>query len=226
MLVNIDFFRKETPELFYILGLWASDGCIYKNTLQIGLTDHDIIAWLVETLEYKGKIKEIQNYGGFYEKTDYITSTSHFIRFNSREICDLFAKYGIVPRKSLTMGFPDIPKEMLPHFIRGYFDGDGGIYVAERTINGKQYKRTKVHFSGGSYEFLTGLKGAIENQIGNNVKITQGTRCYIYAFEAKKDVKTFGEWIYRDGHYGGGRKRSTFASIGVVNAISTQKEAS
>lgn len=224
MNVNIEFFRKETPELFYVLGLWASDGCVYKNTLQIGLTDHDIIAWLVDTLEYKGKVKEIENFGGFYEKTEHITSISHFIRFNSREVCELYAKYGIVPRKSLIMDFPKIPTEMLPHFIRGYFDGDGGIYLAERTIRGRQYKRTKVHFSCGSIEFLSGLKAAIENQLGNDVKITQGTRCYIYAFEAKKDVKAFGEWIYQDGHFGGERKRAQFASIGVINAKLTKGE--
>lgn len=225
MNVNIEFFRKESPELFYILGLWASDGCVYKNTMQIGLTDHDIIDWLVETIDYKGKVKEIENHGGFYEKTDYITSISHFIRFNSKEIREIFESYGITSKKSLTIEFPKIPNDMLPHFIRGVFDGDGGIYVTKRKINGRFYDRTKVHFTSGSLQFLEVLKNKIESEIGNNVKITKGTRCFIYAFESKKDVRAFGEWIYAGGHFGGGRKRSTFAQLGVTNAILKRREA-
>jgi intein/homing endonuclease len=34
---------------------------------------------------------------------------------------------GMVPNKSLVLKFPDIPKEMYRHFIRGYFDGDGSL---------------------------------------------------------------------------------------------------
>lgn len=170
-------------------------------------------------------MKEIKNYGGFYEKTEHVTSVSHFIRFNSKEIREIFERYGITARKSLTLEFPDIPNDMLPHFIRGIFDGDGGIYVTKRKINGRYYDRTKVHFTSGSIPFLECLKDKIESKLGNNVKITKGTRCFIYAFEAKKDVKAFGEWIYADGHFGGERKRSTFAKIGVVNAEMTYRTA-
>lgn len=226
MLMNKNFFFKESPELFYILGLWASDGCVYKNSMQIAMTDKDIIEWVAETIEYTGKIKEIKNYGGFDSKTDKLTSISHFIRINSKEVREVFESYGITAKKSLTIKFPKIPDEMIPHFIRGVFDGDGGIYVTKRKINGRYYDRTKVHFTSGSIPFLTSLKGHIEKQIGNNVQITKGTRCFIYAFEAKKDVKAFGEWIYADGHFGGERKRSKFAELGVTNALLTQKEAS
>lgn len=216
--VDINFFREESPELFYILGLFASDGCVYRNTMQIHMNDRDIIEWVARTIGYTGAIKELERTGGFYEKTDKVTSIGYFIRFTSAEIKDLFAKYGVTERKALTLEFPEVPDEMIPHFIRGVFDGDGGIYLATRIINKREYKRTKVHFSSGSYKFLVRLKEIIEQKVGNNVKITKGTRCYIYAFEAKKDVINFGEWMYADGHFGGGRKRGLFAEIGVKAA--------
>ena len=34
-------------------------------------------------------------------------------------------KLGCVPRKSLIITLPSIPKNLMHHFIRGYFDGDG-----------------------------------------------------------------------------------------------------
>ena len=40
---------------------------------------------------------------------------------------------GCIPNKSLTLTFPDfINDELLPHFIRGYFDGDGCIWNGKR----------------------------------------------------------------------------------------------
>lgn len=220
MKVDIEFFRKESAELFYILGLWASDGCVYKSTMQISMNDRDVIEWVAETIGYKGEIKEVERTGGFYEKTGRVTSIGYFIRFSSVEIRDIFNRYGVTSRKSLTIEFPDIPEGMMPHFVRGVFDGDGGIYLATRVINGRKYDRAKVHFTSGSYSFLEKLKEIVENEVGNDVKITKGTRCYIYAFEAKKDVKKFGEWIYAGSSFGGERKRSKFAEIGVEAAAS------
>ena len=39
-------------------------------------------------------------------------------------------KQGCVPRKSLILTFPNtnqVPENLINHFIRGYFDGDGSI---------------------------------------------------------------------------------------------------
>lgn len=212
--VNKDFFFKESHDLFYILGLWASDGCVYRNTLQISLTDKDVIDWVAKTIEYTDEIKEIENYGDFENPKDYVTSVSYFIRFNGKDIREVFNKYGIFANKSLTMEFPsNIPEKYLKDYIRGVFDGDGGIYIAERTINGRKYKRNKIHFTSGSKTFLEGLKQVVENRLGNNIKITKGTRCFIYAFESKSDVINFGKWIYEDNKFGMSRKKEPISEI-------------
>lgn len=219
MAVNVDFFRKESPELAYILGLWASDGCVYENRMQLVMNDYDVIEWVAKTIGFTGEIKEIEHHGGFEVKTSEITSIGYSIRFRSNEIRDIFNNYGITAKKSLTIEFPKLPDELIPHFIRGFFDGDGGIYVAKREINGKYYDRTKVHFACGSISFLGELKNRIEAHIGNDVRITKGTRCFSYGFEAKSDVKAFGSWIYDGGSFGAERKRAKFAQLGVKEAI-------
>lgn len=37
--------------------------------------------------------------------------------------------HGCIPQKSLILKFPEISKELIPHFIRGYFDGDGSVGI-------------------------------------------------------------------------------------------------
>jgi intein/homing endonuclease len=217
--INVDFFKKESPELAYILGLWASDGCVYENRMQLLMNDYDVIEWVAKTIGFTGTIKEVEHHGGFYNKTSEITSIGYLIRFRSNEVRGIFNSYGITAKKSLTIEFPKLQKELIPHFIRGVFDGDGGIYVAQRKINGKLYDRAKVHFASGSIEFLRELKNQIESHIGNDVKISKGTRCFAYGFEAKNDIKAFGSWIYSDGSFGAERKRAKFAQLGVKEAI-------
>lgn len=50
---------------------------------------------------------------------------------NSKHLWTILNQYGCTPRKSLTLEFPDISifndKELIRHFMRGYFDGDGCI---------------------------------------------------------------------------------------------------
>ena len=47
------------------------------------------------------------------------------------------AKYGIVQNKGFNLVFPDFLKEeLLRHYLRGYFDGDGSISTNGKNRNG------------------------------------------------------------------------------------------
>ena len=60
-------------------------------------------------------------------------------------------KYGCTPRKSLSLKFPaEIKENLIRHFIRGYFDGDGCITNYDN--KSKCYTVSKVL---GTYEFLS-----------------------------------------------------------------------
>lgn len=49
----------------------------------------------------------------------------------SQQLSDKASTLGAIPNKSLMLKFPDInifkSKDLIRHFIRGYFDGDGCI---------------------------------------------------------------------------------------------------
>lgn len=55
--------------------------------------------------------------------------------FSNKHTKKQLIKLGCIPKKSLTLKFPHIPHNLIPHFIRGYFDGDGcvGVYGDRKT---------------------------------------------------------------------------------------------
>lgn len=54
----------------------------------------------------------------------HLTSDNMFV-----DLC----KHGCVPNKSLILTFPrTIPDNLIHHFIRGYFDGDGSVFILNK----------------------------------------------------------------------------------------------
>lgn len=112
---NIDTQRKA-----YWLGFIAADGCITEtNYFAFSLKDKDILYDFKNDIDYTGEIKTVINkYGTYYR-----------INFSSKLFCDNLRKIGISERKSLIYNdLPDIRPNLMRHFVRGYFDGDGCIY--------------------------------------------------------------------------------------------------
>ena len=59
-------------------------------------------------------------------------------------------KFGIKPKKSLSVEFPKIPNAFLRDFIRGVFDGDGSVFFDPRS---KKFP-IRSKFGGGSRSFI------------------------------------------------------------------------
>ena len=68
-----------------------------------------------------------RNNGEWYDYKD-----QYALDVCNKHWCERLSELGCVPNKSLVLKFPDyLSDEMLPHFIRGYFDGDGCIVNAK-----------------------------------------------------------------------------------------------
>lgn len=142
---NKDYFEKiNTSEKAYWLGFLYADGCItrfYKGevlksmSLEITLKDADC----EHLIKFKNALESnipIQHriITGKY-KADRIV-------VNCTKICNDLIKLGCTPTKSLTLEFPKkdiIPQDFIRDFIRGYFDGDGGVSYTE----GKYYNNAR-----------------------------------------------------------------------------------
>lgn len=121
-LFNRDYFSKiDTNDKAYFLGLLFADGNVHKNTTTLTLekTDAEIIAKFKIYINYLAEIR--------LDREKYL----RFVLCSQKIARDLIS-HGCVERKSLILKFPNLDSdELIRHFIRGYFDGDGSFYFGQ-----------------------------------------------------------------------------------------------
>ena len=91
------------------------------------------------------------------------------IHLTSDKMFNDLIKQGCIPNKSLVLTFPNkyqVPENLINHFIRGYFDGDGSINYGIRekySIRKKQnIKRLNVNAQFiGTKEMLTVINNCV-----------------------------------------------------------------
>jgi hypothetical protein len=175
--VNERFFREWSPEMAYVLGFILTDGCVTGNTLSISQADDFILRKIKAAVQSEHPIRRHKN-GNSYLYTLNIGRKSM--------VADLFA-LGITEKKSLTIGFPDVPGEYLPHFIRGVIDGDGWVHHKGYTLN----------VTSGSPKFAEGLRQAF-NELELNTRITTENKISRIWVSGKHDVLRLGRHLYCD----------------------------
>ena len=133
--INEDFFETWSHDMAYVLGFWWADGCIHKGLFSISqsLKDRYILEDIAKVMNFDGPIKE---YNGKYGS----------LNIYCRNLVESVKALGGTENKSLTCSLPDIPEEFFPDFVRGYFDGDGSVFILK---NGS----TLSNFTSGSEKF-------------------------------------------------------------------------
>jgi hypothetical protein len=124
---------------------------------------------------------------------EYKNSKTYKISINSNKIVNDLINKGCVNKKSNIIEFPNfLDKELTPHFIRGYFDGDGSISFSDNQIC--------LNFVSGSKNFLEELSNKLEieanckkaNLLGSSEKFK-----YIQ-FSAKSDLYKLYSYLYEN----------------------------
>lgn len=123
--VDESSFSTETPETAYWAGFLMADGSVGSNNPSVSLT-----------LSSKDEA-HIERFRSFVKGTNPIRhpreGASTFSIHSPTMVSDL-SRWGVVPRKTYVGRIPgDIPDHLLPHYLRGLFDGDGGIYIRNYT---------------------------------------------------------------------------------------------
>ena len=168
----------------WTFGYWIADGWMSrnKNIISFSSNDHDLLEIVKSNLKSEHKI--YKNGEKCYQLT-----------INNRIIYNDLLKLGGIPLKSLTIKFPDVPNEFLPHFIRGYLDGDGCNHIDKN-----KYLRSSF---AGNIDFLTSLKSKIKEYA--NIDATNlnslGKKCNprirSLGYNGKKAI-ALGNYIYQD----------------------------
>lgn len=153
--VNTDFFKTWTRESAWIYGWLLTDGSIQEKTWQIALnlkkTDQDVLHKIKNAMAFSGNI----SYG---ERTD--GRTSAHLRICRKEICeDIFALGMARKDKTFNTVMPDMPDIYFWDFIRGVFEGDGGI--RHRTGN---TDALDITICGATEKFIIDIQTALEKR--------------------------------------------------------------
>jgi len=121
--INENFFSKWSPEMAYVLGLIATDGCVSKSgTVSLCINDKDLLERVKEAMGSAHTIKYYGHQEGLYS-----------FNFSRQKLRTDLNRLGIFPNKSLNIRFPDVPDAFLVDFVRGVFDGDGSVFFEKRS---------------------------------------------------------------------------------------------
>lgn len=183
----------------YFLGLIIADGCVCKGKenqqqrLTITLRKDD--AYLLQAF--------LNEVGSQNKLIDHVGRTTAHICLASDIMCNDLAKYGVVPRKTFQTYLPIIDDKLMPHLIRGYFDGNGCIY---------KYKgiKNKVVFYG-THRICSDIQDYLVDRLNiRRTKIFDKPTVSMYTISRQEDIKKFYDYIYTDANIYMIRKKEKF----------------
>lgn len=133
--LNHDYFELiDTEEKAYFLGLLLADGHVddskeYSRAISLSLMQEDkyMVEAFAKAVGTNLTVKEYTNSTGFQRK-DGKPHVECRIVLHSKKLANDISCYNIVPHKSyLEYHLPFVAPELMRHFIRGFFDGNGSI---------------------------------------------------------------------------------------------------
>lgn len=111
----------------YLLGIFASDGCVHRNGRYVSLGQSGPYA-----KEYLEQVRDLVGIGKVYTSKE--NPLQHTLWINNPELSSFLQSHGIVPAKSLILRPSPLWDSWVekPAFLRGLIDGDGclGYYRA------------------------------------------------------------------------------------------------
>nr|DAU84890.1 MAG TPA: endonuclease [Caudoviricetes sp.] len=195
---NENYFEHiDTPEKAYWLGFIYADGFITKKTngnavFGFTLAEEEPLIKLNQCLESNkpiGKYKKVNSYKS--------NSIEYKTAFCSNKMVSDLEKHGCVEGKTFKLKFPNLDKNLIPHFIRGYFDGDGSVFLHTQKANNTKYTTLGVTICG-IKSFLDDLSKYIgfENCVYKDKR--KETDCYSIKLASNIRCLKFYHYLYNN----------------------------
>lgn len=201
--VNENFFDKWSSIMAYVLGYFYADGSLENadylrgRYIRFSSVEKYSLERIKKWLESEHNIVA--------ERSTWLNGKARFLlRVGSHKLFNALEKRGLYPNKSLTVRFPEIPKKYLKDFVRGYFDGDGCVFLWR--TKGKNslliLRKLSVIFTSGSKIFLEGLSKKLKKELDlKQKKIYDSDRAFQLRYATEDSVKLF-KFMYRNVGFG------------------------
>lgn len=184
------FDNIDTEAKAYYLGFIMADGNIsnynnqYSLKIHISYKDKEIIDDFLKEIKSTNKTKKKSTYNKIYNKS----YESYYVSLTSVHMVKTLLNNGLSFDKSGNELIPStVPDNLMHHFIRGYFDGDGITDI----------KKNRSGFVG-SYEILNNIMTITQiNKVNLIARCSCDMEIY-YFICAKKDSKKLFNFLYKD----------------------------
>lgn len=199
---NQDFFEViDTEEKAYWLGFILADGNLstrkdrsennYRLTIKLAAYDDEHLKKFLTCIEANVPISYTEEKLSYYQAEERVIKFSRTaqIRINSSKMGMDLVKHGVSPKKSLRETPPkDLREDLIRHFIRGYFDGDGCFSES----NGKPSIAIV-----GSEAIISYIIKQMEKHLGFSYPIAKQGKLSKLNFGHKERVIQFMNWLYK-----------------------------
>lgn len=202
----------ETEEQAYICGLLLADGYVSDTQVGLRLKESD-----------KALVEKVKNY--FSTEIQLQKGNNCFLFVvSSKQLCHNLMNLGVIKGKTHhELNIPEMKPGLIRHFIRGFFDGDGSVFLNKNGI----YNSLRCNICSPTEKILSeihnifihnNIKSTInkENRIGKFTtfngkdKIVCTSDMYRLFIRSKKAVAAFYHFLYDDSTIYLERKKTIF----------------
>ena len=182
------YFNKiDTEEKAYWLGFLYADGCVHSNNYEISvnITDKEHIEKFKAAIKaFNHNITEIQ------DKRFQNAKTLYQFSIRDKQLHQDLIKWGCIPQKSLLINkIPNIPRDYISHFLRGYFDGDGSLHYLRGTNN---YRISFV----GTKDFLNDIQKELQTNVSLQSNIAG--KAYVLQIAGRRQIERILNYLYNN----------------------------
>lgn len=220
---DYNFFENiDNEEKAYWLGFIAADGWVTVNeTSNAGTIGIELQYRDIDQLKKFNK-----SIGGNY-KIDTLYKTCKVstnpdkthkmcrIRVFSIDMVKDLHKFGVTKDKTYNFHMPNLNKNLMRHFVRGYFDGDGCVRTRIRKLASGQFVEYPLcDFSSVDMNFLQELRQYIYDTLGLcSYLYTEESGCHRLCIHKNEHTVTLLNYLYDNANIYLDRKYETYLSI-------------
>lgn len=171
--LNENYFEKiDTEDKAYWLGFMYADGNVYIHPTKKGVSSITLSSHIKDEHHIKKFANALETDKPFYYEKRWDCCELRIYSF--KMLTDLI-NLGCTPRKSFTIEFPNVnqvPENLQNHFIRGYHDGDGSVWMQKKSIT--------LEFTCGSFDFLRSINKKFNENLGvfRPIKYNSNKNCF------------------------------------------------
>ena len=218
--IRHDFFKNISTELqAYLLGFYTADGSIdeKRKTFRIHLSikDSELVYLYKDIISPDARLFSVaDNYKTTGRDGKEITGHGSIgVDISSAILVNDLVELGIGYKKTYSdLTIPNIPENLIRHFVRGFFDGDGSISTYLACEKGKKDRvRCGIQIDSKTKTLLENIQLFFKN---NNIKFNliylKRDDMYRISTSSREEIKKLYLLFYKDSYFYLSRKFNKF----------------